>query len=130
MEQKPVPLQPVMMAPPLTAADVPSIDKDTRKMRKSTVPNRSLMSEKQIADFRQGRFVPDGSRGKSLLENLYDGELTRRSLYSFTTLLAALAGIKLPRDFTRRKDLLIKWLDDNYDKVQPYAQFFKLYPQQ
>ena len=130
MEQKPVPVQPVMMAPPLTAADVPSIDKDTRKMRNSTVPNRSLMSEKQIADFRQGRFVPDGSRGKSLLENLYDGELTRRSLYSFTTLLAALAGIKLPRDFTRRKDLLIKWLDDNYDKVQPYAQFFKLYPQQ
>lgn len=125
-----MPVQPVMMAPPLTAADVPSIDKDARKMRKSTVPNRSLMSEKQIADFRQGRFVPDGSRGKSLLENLYDGELTRRSLYSFTTLLAALAGIKLPRDFTRRKDLLIKWLDDNYDKVQPYAQFFKLYPQQ
>ena len=103
-------------------------EKETRRGRKPSVPNRSRMSERQIAEYRQNGFNPEGSRGKQLLDNLYPGEMTRRSLYSFTTLWAALAGIKLQRDFTRRKDLLIKWIDDNYDKIQPYAQFFKLDP--
>ena len=85
------------------------------------------MKEREIADLRLGTFIAEGSRGMQLLQRIYPrGELTRRSLYSFASLLAALSGVKLARDFTRRKDLLIKWLDDNYDDLEPYSRFFVL----
>lgn len=85
------------------------------------------MKEREIADLRLGTFIAEGSRGMQLLQRIYPrGELTRRSLYSFASLLAALSGIKLARDFTRRKDLLIKWFDDNYDELEPYSRFFVL----
>jgi hypothetical protein len=87
------------------------------------------MSERDIAEFRLGAFQADHSRAAQRLHALYPhGDLTRRSLYSFASLLGALAGVKLARDFTRRKDLLVKWFDDHFDALEPYLRFFELDP--
>jgi hypothetical protein len=40
--------------------------------------------------------------------------------------ISALANVPLGRDFTRRKELLVKWFDDNYEKIQPFVQFIEL----
>jgi hypothetical protein len=87
------------------------------------------MTERDIADLRLGDFQANESRAAQKLGILYPhGELTRRSLYSFASLVATLAGVKLPRDYTRRKDLLLKWFDDNFETVEPYLRFFDLDP--
>jgi hypothetical protein len=93
------------------------------------VPNRALLREREIAVFRLGNFHADTSRAAQRLRQLYPyGELTRRSLYSLASLIGPLAGVQLPRDFTRRKDLLIKWFDDNFDDLRSYFDFFTLEP--
>jgi hypothetical protein len=88
------------------------------------------MSERDIAELNLGDFVPDNSRGMILARRfLPEGEMTRRLLFSCASLLAGIAHQRLPRDSTRRRDLLIKWLDDNYDVLRPYVDFFQLIPE-
>jgi hypothetical protein len=87
------------------------------------------MSERDIAELRLGVFQAASSRAAHRLRLMYPhGDLTRRALYSFASLLSFLTGVKLARDFSRRKDLLVKWLDDNFDTLEPYLQFFELDP--
>jgi hypothetical protein len=87
------------------------------------------MTERDIADFRLGDFRAENSRAAERLRALYPhGDLTRRSLCSVASLIAALADVKLARDFTRRRELLIKWFEDNYEALEPYLAFFELDP--
>jgi hypothetical protein len=87
------------------------------------------MSERDIANFRLGDFHAESSRAAQKLRTLYPhGDLTRRSLCSFASLVSALADVKLARDFTRRRELLIKWFEDNYEALEPYLAFFELDP--
>jgi hypothetical protein len=72
-------------------------------------------------------FKPEGSRGEALLRQLCpQGELSRRSLYSVVSILSAITGIPLERDMTRRKGLLVKWLDQHCDFVEPFLKFIEL----
>jgi hypothetical protein len=89
-----------------------------------TRPLRGRISEQELADFNQGSFMAEGSRGLSLIrEKFPDGFLSRRLLLSFATIISGLANRPLPRDLTRRQILLLKWLDDGYDALKPYMQF-------
>jgi hypothetical protein len=88
--------------------------------------DRENMTEKQIANVRQGSFEAQGSRGAQLIAQICPIDLTRRSLYSLVSVLSALADVRFERDFGRRKDLLIKWVDDNYDALAPWAPFIQL----
>jgi hypothetical protein len=81
-------------------------------------------NERAIADAKLDGFHEDGSRGQALLERIYPGgHLTRRALYSFLSIISALAGVPLERHMTRRRSLLVKWLDVNYDCLEPYIKF-------
>jgi hypothetical protein len=85
------------------------------------------MSERAIADLRLGTFSSQGSRGLEMLHRMFpSGEMTRRAMYSFASILGALANVRLERDFSRRKDLLVKWFDDNYDVLEPFLHFVEL----
>jgi hypothetical protein len=96
---------------------------------RSNGPSRTTTSERDIAEFQLGDFNPELSRGMSLARMvLPEGELTRRILFSWATLLAGLAHLRLPRNSTRRRDLLIKWLDDNYDELKPFATLCQMVP--
>jgi hypothetical protein len=111
----------------MTSCSTESANADSFK--RQITPNRAAMTEHDIADLTLGDFQASRSRAAQRLQLLYPhGELTRRSLYSFSSLIAALTGVKLPRDFTRRKDLLVKWIDTNFDVLEPYFQFFDLDP--
>jgi hypothetical protein len=94
-------------------------------------PSRNTSTERDIADFHMGDFDPELSRGISLARMvLPEGELTRRFLFSWASLLAGISHLRLPRDSTRRRDLLIKWLDDNYDVLHPFVTLFQLVPEE
>jgi hypothetical protein len=90
-------------------------------------PLRGTISEHELADFNQGNFMAQGSRGLSLIRDKFpDGFLSRRLLLSFATIISGLANRPLPRDLTRRQILLVKWLDEGYDILKPYAQFVSI----
>jgi hypothetical protein len=90
-------------------------------------PARCKTSEHDLADYHQGDFSPRGSRGLALIrEKFPEGFLTRRLLLSFATIISGLSNRRLPRDFTRRQVLLLKWLDEEYDAIKPYAQFVEI----
>jgi hypothetical protein len=94
-----------------------------------SVTNRASMTERNIAEFQLDAFQPESSRAAQRLRVFYPhGDLTRRALCSFATVLAVLAGVTLPRDLTRRRNLLMKWFDDHFDALEPYLQFFELDP--
>jgi hypothetical protein len=93
----------------------------------SSCPPRCRTTEHDLANYYQGDFSPSGSRGLALVQEKFpDGFLTRRLLLSFATIISGLSNRRLPRDLTRRQVLLLKWLDDEYDAIKPYAQFVEI----
>jgi hypothetical protein len=95
----------------------------------SAVPNRANLTERKIAGLLLRDFHANGSGAVQTLQMRYpEDERTRRSLYSLASLVSALAGVTLHRDYARRKELLFKWFDDNFEVVEPYLRLFAFDP--
>ncbi|OHT11003.1 hypothetical protein TRFO_19497 [Tritrichomonas foetus] len=83
---------------------------------------RSVANEKDIARILLGDFKPEGSRGLQLLRMVAPKDITRESLIALCKSLSFFSHIRLERNYTRRRDLLIKWCDDNYDSLLPFFE--------
>jgi hypothetical protein len=82
------------------------------------------MTEHDTAEFLLGDFQASTSRTVEQLREIYPhGTWTRDSLSSFATVIGTIAGVRVGRNFTRRKDLLIKWFEDHYDVLEPYFRY-------
>jgi hypothetical protein len=92
-----------------------------------SAPSPCRSTEHDRADYHQGDFAACGSRGLQLIREKFPvGLLSRRLLLSFATIVSGLSNRRLPRDFTRRQILLLKWLDQEYDAIKPYVQFVNI----
>jgi hypothetical protein len=92
----------------------------TCRQRVVRLRGRSQLSEKEIADRHLGDFKAEESRGLALLNRIYPKTaMTRHSMSALAVILSNVFDIPLERDSSRRKDLLIKWFDDHYDKLEP-----------
>lgn len=89
-------------------------------------PNRSVLTEKEVADMSLGDFVVEGSKGKMFIDQISTIPMTRAALITIAQTLATLAGIKFKRNSMRRVALVIKWFDENYDAILPFQHFIKL----
>jgi hypothetical protein len=56
--------------------------------------------------------------------NGYD--LTRESLVILAQVFATITGVKFPRDYTRRRTLIIKWFDNNIELFEPVVRLIQL----
>ena len=91
-------------------------------------PHKRL-SEKERADAKLVGFKRPGSRGENFLQTLFHcppGELVSKDIRTLGIFCAGLINKKLPRICRRRKDGLIKWFDDNYDKLEEYLPQLQL----
>lgn len=85
--------------------------------------------EKDRANDLQGDFRLDGTRAEEFLHSqVPGGRIDRKQLCRYLQILGLISGVKLPRDYTRRRALLFKWIDDNYDLLSPYMKFITLAP--
>ena len=89
--------------------------------------SRRHATEKAVAQSLLGDFEVKNSRGLSIIESLM-GEntfesMSRNSLLSLTTVLSKLTQIPFPRNFSRRKALIVKWFDDNADELETAVKF-------
>jgi hypothetical protein len=83
------------------------------------VSDRAHKLEKEISDAHLGGFTPEGSRGMQMIDDLIpDGHPTCHSLVALAKIFSSISGIPFHRDFTRRRALVIKWFDDNFDSLQ------------
>jgi hypothetical protein len=95
--------------------------------RKIRLSDRGHKREQEISDLHTGGFSADGSRGLRFLERICPGHnLTRESLVALGRVFSLISGVKFPRDFTRRRILVIKWFDDNIDGLEPVGSILQL----
>lgn len=91
-----------------------------RKNRKGNEINRRTYSEKFFSNYLQGDFVAEGSNGQKLLRMVTEQNLTLESIKIICMMLSKFIDKPVTRNDKRRKVLLIKWLDTNYDACLPY----------
>ena len=90
------------------------------KTKNDTPKRKKGISESKRADAMLGNFNAKKSRGYQLILTILSEPISLASLISLATLLSFLIEIPFSRDYTRRKDLVIKWFDDNYDYIFPF----------
>lgn len=89
--------------------------------------SRRHATEKAVAQNLLGDFEVKNSKGLSIIETIM-GEnsfesISRNSLLSLTTILSKLTQIPFPRNFSRRKALIVKWFDDNAEELELAVKF-------
>lgn len=88
--------------------------------------SRSRNSEKIVTKNLLDGFVSAGSKGEKILENLLGcplNQISLSSLIAIATVFSEMSKIKLERNFKRKKDLIVKWFNDNEEAINFYRQF-------
>jgi hypothetical protein len=89
--------------------------------------SRRIYSEKVVAEALMDSFQAAESRGWQLLTRMTRGRgLPREQMIQIARIFSLLAGIDLPRAFTRRRDLVVKWFDDNFEVLEPFMTVIHL----
>lgn len=97
--------------------------------RKSRVPSclsRAKNSEKVISMNLLGNFNSQGSRGKNLIEEIVGfplQQISRNGLIGIATVVGSLIHKDFPRNYSRKKDLIVKWFDDNCEQINKIKSF-------
>ena len=89
-------------------------------------PNEMINDEKKRIALRMNGFDAKDNRvwaeiAKRFGVNVKQGELT-----NIAQVIAKHAGIKLDRDAKRRKCVLLKWFDENWEKIYPFLDYVVL----
>jgi hypothetical protein len=83
--------------------------------------------EREISDQHLGEFKPEGSLGLKFIQELCPTySLTRESLVVLARLFSAMSSVPFPRDFTRRRGLIIKWFTDHIVELEPLGTLITL----
>jgi hypothetical protein len=89
--------------------------------------SRRHHSEAEVSAIHMNNFKAEGSRGLMFIKLLCPGHnLTRESLIVLAKTFASISGVRFPRDYARRRDLVIKWFDDNFETLEPLGKLFHL----
>jgi hypothetical protein len=96
-------------------------------LKRGRISDRSHQSEATISAQHMGSFKAEGSAGMLFLQKLCHGRrLARESLIVVAKVLSIISGVHFPRDYTRRKDLIVKWFTDNIHDLERFAPFLTL----
>jgi hypothetical protein len=91
------------------------------------ISDRGHKPEKEISEEHLGDFIPEGSLGLKFIQRMCPSySLTRESLVVLAQVFAVISGIPFHRDYTRRRTLVIKWFDDNIERLEPLGSLFTL----
>lgn len=91
--------------------------------------SRKKNPEKVVAQNLLNGFVSKGSRGEKMINDILGcsiSEVTLKGLISVASFISDITKIKLERNYKRKKDLIVKWFNDNEEKIRKYKQFVKI----
>lgn len=67
-------------------------------------------------------FDPKTSRAWTSLTSRYGPKINQNQLLSLAEVVSYQLNVGLFREYKRRKEMLIKWFDENYDVVWPFVE--------
>lgn len=106
------------------------INQPTRGPERTTEPMDHTRSanelERKRVDARLNGFVYKESRAWHEITRHYGDGLNQAELLSLAEVLASQIGIKVDREAKRRKEVLIKWYDENIDTIVDIMPRIKL----
>ena len=83
-------------------------------------------AEVERVENRLAGFVPKDSHAWEVISNLYGSDVKQIHLRAIAEDIANHLAIRLDRDAKRRKTVLIKWFDENWDKVSKELEKYKI----
>lgn len=96
-----------------------------RKKRVEEGFSKYFYPEKVVSRNLLGDFKVNTSRGKELIEEIMNrslNDISIKSLVCISRVLSNILNIELKRNIYRRKDLLVKWFDDNQTQIELVKQ--------
>lgn len=91
--------------------------------------SRKYDSEKIVSQTLLNGYQVKGSRGEQLIEQLTGlsyNQIGMKSILRIVELFAYLYDLKVERNIKRRKDLLVKWLQDNEEEIEEFKDHAKI----
>lgn len=85
--------------------------------------SRKINTEKEVANNLLDGFIARGSKGELLIERVIGikiNQITLTGLTQIAKFISELSDTKFPRNYKRKKDLIVKWFDDNHDIIESY----------
>ena len=92
-----------------------------KRKRNDHVISRKFNSEKHIVEQLLGNFIAEGSKGERLIEDICKipiKQIRLIDLIELSKIISNLTNIHFARNFKRKKELIIKWFNDNYDEIK------------
>ena len=86
----------------------------------------SVTKEKERIANRLGNFNPKDTPVWREITQRFGSSIKQPELLSIATVLAQNANIKLDRDAKRRKSVLVKWFEENWQIIRPYLDYVVL----
>lgn len=87
---------------------------------------RNGKGEKERADELLGDFVANGSLGEKAIEEITGHtEVTLEFLAFVARILSIMTGCKIERDYWRRKALILKWMTEHYEEIEPLLPYIR-----
>lgn len=95
-------------------------------MKKNVIKKmkRRQFSEKKRVEILLGDFDASKSRGLELIKYITQNNVSRFAMISVATLASILIKVPLKRDYQRKKELIIMWFDENYEKLEKIKDKF------
>lgn len=94
-----------------------------RKQRVQDGFSRVYDSEKIVSLSLLNGYTARGSRGEKLIEDITGcsiNQLHRHSITRMAEFFSILIDKNFPRNYRRRKELIVKWFDDYEEEIIPY----------
>lgn len=100
-----------------------------RKSKVTPELSRKYNTEKILARNLLEDFTASGSRGEALIEQILHQEIrkaSRTGLIQLGSIVGELIGKKFPRNYTRKRDLIVKWFEDNEVLIRPFVSHLRV----
>lgn len=91
--------------------------------------SRKRNPEKVVAQNLLNGFVSNGSKGEQIIKDILGcsiSDISLRALITVALLISDITSIKLERNYKRKKDLIVKWFNDNEEIIRKYIPFVKI----
>lgn len=109
-----------------TFIGIPELTPNFQSSLSNPVQKISVQREKDRISQRLGNFNPKDNEVWRFLTLRFGQNIKQQELLSIADVLSKNAGIKLDRDAKRRKSVLIKWFEENWQQIKPYINYVVL----
>jgi len=103
-----------------------NIRKTSLKLGDDSFSKSQTEVERERVDRRLDGFIAKESRAWKEITEHYGSSLNQGELLSLAEVLASEIGLHVDREAKRRKEVLIKWYDENIEKIAPFLKYVVL----